>query len=141
LGWSVRPSSDNERGRRLLMKATALKTTLGGGLTLAFSAVLFAAPASASSVSNAVYRGISSGSVPSSYYQEVRRVIIVAPPYANDPYYYGPPVAYGYAPPPVAYGYALPPPAHAYAPPPVAYEYAPPPAAYYGPGPGVAVGY
>jgi len=133
------------------MKATALKTTLGGGLALAFSAALFAAPASASSVSNAVYRGDSSGSVPSSYYQEVRRVIVVAPPYATDPYYYGPAyygpsVAYvppvGYAP-PVAYGYAPPPAAYAYAPPPVAYEYAPPPAAYYGPGPGVgvAVGY
>ena len=120
------------------MKATALKTTLGGAtlaLTLFGGAVLFAAPASASSVSNAVYRGDSSGSVPSSYYQEVRRVIIVAPPYANAPYYYGP-AYYGpsvaYVPPPVAY---------AYAPPPVAYEYAPPPAAYYGPGPGVAVGY
>jgi hypothetical protein len=126
------------------MKATALKTTLGGGLALALSAALFAAPASASSVSNAVYRGDSSGSVPSSYYQEVRRVIIVAPPYANDPYYYGP-AYYGpsvaYVPPPVAYGYAPPPAAYAYAPPPVAYEYAPPPAAYYGPGPGVAVGY
>jgi len=118
------------------MKATALKTTLGSGalaLALFGGAVLFAAPASASSVSNAVYRGDSSGSVPSSYNQEVRRVIIVAPPYADDPYYYGP-AYYGpsvaYVPPPVAY---------AYAPPPVAYEYAPPPAAYYGPGPGVAV--
>jgi hypothetical protein len=124
------------------MKATALKTTLGGGLALAFSAALFVAPASASSVSNAVYRGDSSGSVPSNYYREVRRVIIVAPPYANDPYYYGP-TYYGpsvaYVPPPVAYAYAPPP--YAYAPPPVAYEYAPPPAAYYGPGPGVAVGY
>src|SRR5262252_8499389 len=99
------------------MKATALKTTLGGGLALAFSAALFAAPASASSVNNAVYRGDSSGSVPSSYYQEVRRVIIVAPPYANDPYYYGP--AY--------YGPSV--------------AYVPPPVAYYGPGPGVVVGY
>jgi hypothetical protein len=127
------------------MKATALKTTLGGGalaLALFGGAVLFAAPAYASSVSNAVYRGDSSGSVPSSYYQEVRRVIIVAPPYADDPYYYGP-AYYGpsvaYVPPPVAYGYAPPPVAYAYAPPPVAYEYAPPPGAYYGPGPGVAV--
>jgi hypothetical protein len=108
------------------MKATALKTMSGCGLALAFSAALFAAPASASSVSNAVYRGDSSGSFPSSS-QEVRRVIIVTPPYANDPYYYGP--AY-YGPPAVAYGYA---------PPPVAYEYAPPPGAYYGPGPGVAL--
>jgi hypothetical protein len=127
------------------MKATALMTTLGGGLALAFSAVLFAAPASANSVSNAVYRGHSPGSVPSSYYQEVRRVIIVAPPpYASDPYYYGP-AYYGpsvaYVPPPIAYGYAPPPVAYAYAPPPVAYAYAPPPAAYYGPGPGIAVGY
>jgi hypothetical protein len=128
------------------MKATALKTTLcGGTVALAFfgGPVLFAASASASSVSNAVYRGDSSGSVPSSYYQEVRRVIIVTPPYANDPYYYGP-AYYGpavpYAP-PVAYGYAPPPAAYVYAPPPVAYEYAPPPGAYYGPGPGVAVGY
>jgi hypothetical protein len=128
------------------MKATALKTTLCGGavaLALFSGAALFAAPASASSVSNAVYRGDSSGSVPSSYYQEVRRVIIVTPPYANDPYYYGP-AYYGpavpYAP-PVAYGYAPPPAAYVYAPPPVAYEYAPPPGAYYGPGPGVAVGY
>ena len=94
--------------RRLLMKATALKTMSGCGLALAFSAALFAAPASASSVSNAVYRGDSSGSFPSSS-QEVCRVIIVTPPYANDPYYYGaayygpPAVAYGYAPPPVAY--------------------------------------
>ena len=127
------------------MKAMALKTTLGGGalaLALFGGAVLFAAPASASSVSNAVNRGDNSGSVPSSYYQEVRRVIIVAPPYAGDPYYYGP-AYYGpsvaYVPPPVAYGYAPPPVAYAYAPPPVAYEYAPPPAAYYGPGPGVAV--
>jgi hypothetical protein len=125
------------------MKATALKRTLDG-LALAFSAALFVVPASASSVSNAVYRGDSSGSVPSSYYQEVRRVIIVTPPYANDPYYYGP-AYYGpsvaYVPPPVGYGYAPPPAAYAYAPPPVAYEYAPPPAAFYGPGPGVAVGY
>ena len=112
--------------RRLLMKATALKTMSGCGLALAFSAALFAAPASASSVSNAVYRGDSSGSFPSSS-QEVRRVIIVTPPYANDPYYYG--AAY-YGPPAVAYGYA---------PPPAAYEYAPPPGAYYGPGPGVAL--
>jgi hypothetical protein len=124
------------------MKATALKTTFGGGLVLALSAALFAAPASASSVSNAVYRGDSSGSIPSSYYQEVRRVIIVAPPYATYPYgpaYYGPSVAY--VPPPVAYGYAPPLPVYAYAPPPVAYEYAPPAAAYYGPPPGIEVGY
>jgi len=110
------------------MKATALKTTLcGGTVALAFfgGPVLFAASASASSVSNAVYRGDSSGSVPSSYYQEVRRVIIVTPPYANDPYYYGP----AYYVPAVPYA------------PPVPYGYAPPPGAYYGPGPGVAVGY
>ena len=121
------------------MKATALKTTLGGAaFALALFGGAFAAPASASSVSNAFYRGDSSG--PSSYYQEVRRVIIVAPtPYYYGPAYYGPSVAY--VPPPVAYGYAPPPVAYAYAPPPLAYEYAPPPATYYGPGPGVAVGY
>jgi hypothetical protein len=100
------------------------------------SAALFAGPASAGSVNNAVYWSNSSGSVPSSYYQEVRR-IFVAPAYAYDPYYqvpayYDPPLAYG---PPVAY---VPP--VDYAPPlPVAYEYAPPPAAYYCPAPGVAV--
>ena len=125
------------------MKAMALKTTLGVVLALFSGATLCAAPASASSVNNAVYRGDSSGSVPSSYYQEVRRVIIVTPPYANDPEYYGP-AYYGpavpYAP-PVAYGYAPPAAAYVYAPPPVAYEYAPPPGAYYGPGPGVVVGY
>src|SRR5262249_53738818 len=111
------------------MKAT--KTMLGGGacaLALFGGPPLFSAPASASSVSIAVYRSDSPGWAPSSYYQQVRR-IFVAPAYAYDSYYdgpayYGPPVAYG---PPVNYA------------PPVAYEYAPPPAAYYGPGPGIAV--
>lgn len=114
------------------MKATALKTTLGGGtlaLALFGGAALFSAPASAGAVNNAVYRSDSSGSVPSSYYQEVRRRIFVTPPYVYDPYYdgpayYGPSVAYV---PPVDYA------------PPVAYEYAPPPPAFYGPGPGVVV--
>ena len=120
------------------MKATALKTTLGGGtfaLALLGGAALLSAPASAGSVKNAVYRGDSSGQAPSSYFQEVRRRIFVAPAYAYDPYYdgpayYGPSVAYA---PPVEYA-----PPVQYAPP-VAYEYTPPPAAYYGPGPGVAL--
>ena len=114
------------------MKATALKTTLGGGVlavALFGGAALFSAPALAGAVDNAVYRGDSSGSVPSSYYQEVRRRIFVAPAYAYDPYYYGP-AYYG---PSVAY---VPPVDYA---PPVAYDYGPPPAAYYGPGPGVAI--
>src|SRR5262245_65661159 len=58
-----------QRRRRLLMKATALKTTLSGGalaLALFGDAALFSAPASAAAVNNAVYRADSSSSVPSS---------------------------------------------------------------------------
>jgi hypothetical protein len=109
------------------MKATALKTTLSGALALAIGgATLASAPASADPVKNAVYRGDGSGAVPSSYYQEVRRRVFVAPAYAYDPYYdgpayYGPSIAYV---PPVEY-----------APPVAAYDYGPP---VDGPGPGVA---
>jgi uncharacterized BrkB/YihY/UPF0761 family membrane protein len=63
------------------MKATALKTTLGGSalaLALFSGAALFASSASAGAVNNAVYRSDSSGQAPSSYFQEVRRRIFVA---------------------------------------------------------------
>ncbi len=114
------------------MKATALKTTLSGALALALigGATLASTPASAEPGKNAVYRGDGSGAVPSSYYQEVRRRVFVAPAYAYDPYYdgpayYGPSIAYV---PPVEY-----------APPVAAYDYGPPvDYGYYGPGPGVA---
>ena len=108
------------------MKATALTTTLGGALAILASAAVFSAPASAGSVSNAVYRADSSPAT----YQEVRRRVFVAPAYAYDPYYdgpayYGPSIAYA---PPVEY-----------APPVAAYDYGPPvDYGYYGPGPGVA---
>ena len=113
------------------MKATALKTTLGGAMALALigGATLASAPVSADPVKNAVYRNDGSGTAPSSYYQEVRRVF-VAPAYAYDPYfdgraYYGPSIAYV---PPVEY-----------APPVTTYDYGPPvDYGYYGPGPGVA---
>jgi hypothetical protein len=57
------------------MKATALKTTLGGALALALigGATLASVPASADPVKNAVYRSDGSGAVPPSYYQEVHR--------------------------------------------------------------------
>ena len=112
------------------MKATALKTTLGGvALALFAGAALISVPASAGSASNAVYRADSSPAT----YQEVRRRVFVAPAYAYDPYYngpayYGPSIAYA---PPVEYA---PPGDYAYD-----YDYGPPPAAYYGPGPGVAL--
>ena len=109
------------------MKATALKTTLGGAMALALigGATLASAPVSADPVKNA-----GSGTAPSSYYQEVRRRVFVAPAYAYDPYfdgpaYYGPSIAYV---PPVEY-----------APPVATYDYGPPvDYGYYGPGPGVA---
>src|SRR6185503_18091405 len=73
------PSSDNPKRRRLLMKATALKTTLGGAMALALigGATLASAPVSADPVKNAVYRNDGSGTAPSSYYQEVRRRVFV----------------------------------------------------------------
>jgi len=114
------------------MKATALKTTLGGAMALALigGATLASATVSADPVKNAVYRNDGSGTAPSSYYQEVRRRVFVAPAYAYDPYfdgpaYYGPSIAYV---PPVEY-----------APPVATYDYGPPvDYGYYGPGPGVA---
>ena len=114
------------------MKATALKTTLGGPMALALigGATLASAPVSADPVKNAVYRNDGSGTAPSSYYQEVRRRVFVAPAYAYDPYfdgpaYYGPSIAYV---PPVEY-----------APHVATYDYGPPvDCGYYGPGPGVA---
>jgi hypothetical protein len=114
------------------LKATALKTTLSGALALALigGATLASTPASAEPGKNAVYRGDGSGAVPSSYYQEVRRRVFVAPAYAYDPYYDGP----AYFGPSIAY---VPP--VEYAPPVAAYDYGPPvDYGYYGPGPGVA---
>jgi hypothetical protein len=108
------------------MKATALKTTLGGAMALALigGATLASAPVSADPVKNAVYRNDGSGTAPSSYYQEVRRRVFVAPAYVP-PVEYAPPVAtYDYGP-PVDYGYYGPGPGVAFA----------------GPGVGVAVGY
>lgn len=101
------------------MKATALKTTLGGPMALALigGATLASAPVSADPVKNAVYRNDGSGTAPSSYYQEVRRRVFVAPAYAYDPYfdgpaYYGPSIAYvppvEYAPPVATYDYGPP---------------------------------
>jgi len=126
------------------MKATALKTTLGGAMALALigGATLASAPVSADPVKNAVYRNDGSGTAPSSYYQEVRRRVFVAPAYAYDPYfdgpaYYGPSIAYvtpvEYAPPVATYDYG----------PPVDYGYygPGPGVAFAGPGVGVAVGY
>src|SRR6188768_1553794 len=71
LSHPVGPSSDNPKRRRLLMKATALKTTLGGAMALALigGATLASAPVSADPVKNAVYRNDGSGTAPSSYYQ------------------------------------------------------------------------
>ena len=113
------------------MKATALKTTLGGPMALALigGATLASAPVSADPVKNAVYRNDGSGTAPRAT-QEVRRRVFVAPAYAYDPYfdgpaYYGPSIAYV---PPVEY-----------APPVATYDYGPPvDYGYYGPGPGVA---
>ena len=68
-------------------------------LALIGGATLASAPVSADPVKNAVYRNDGSGTAPSSYYQEVRRRVFVAPAYAYDPYfdgpaYYGPSIAY-----------------------------------------------
>src|SRR4029079_5517597 len=55
-------------------------------------ATLASAPVSADPVKNAVYRNDGSGTAPSSYYQEVRRRVFVAPAYAYDPYFDGRPI-------------------------------------------------
>ena len=115
------------------MKATFLKTALGGAMMLALLGG--AAPASAGERQSYIGDG-----APATF-EQVRRRIFVAPAYGYDPYYYGPdyyaaPVA-PYAP-PVAYA---PPPAYGYVPP-VAYDYAPGPGfAVVGPRGGVVVGY
>jgi hypothetical protein len=119
------------------MKATLLKTALGGALTLALlgGAALVSAPASAGERQAYIGDG-SQGAL-----EPVRRRIFVAPAYGYDPYYYGP--EYYAAPvapyvPPVAYA---PPPAYDYVPP-VDYDYAPGPGvAVVGPRGGVYVGY
>jgi hypothetical protein len=119
------------------MKATFLKTALGGAITLALlgGAALLPAPASAGERQSYLGDG-----APATL-EQVRRRIFVAPAYGYDPYYYGPdyyaaPVA-PYVP-PVAYA---PPPAYDYVPP-VDYDYAPGPGfAVVGPRGGVYVGY
>ncbi len=121
------------------MKATVLKTALGGALALVLlgGAALLPVPASAGERQSYIGDG-----APATL-EQVRRRIFVAPAYGYDPYYegpayYGPPVA-PYAP-PVAYA---PPPAYDYVPP-VDYDYVPPPGpgfAVIGPRGGVVVGY
>ena len=118
------------------MKATFLKTALGGAITLALlgGAALTSAPASAGERQSYLGDG-----APATL-EQVRRRIFVAPAYGYDPYYgpdyYAAPVA-PYVP-PVAYA---PPPAYDYVPP-VDYDYAPGPGfAVVGPRGGVYVGY
>jgi len=110
------------------LKATSLKSALGGTMLLALlsGSAILPAPASAAD------RHTTLGDGAPAAREQVRRRIFVAPAYGYDPYYYGPdyyaaPVA-PYAP-PVAYA---PPPAYDYVPP-VDYDYVP------APGPGVAV--
>ena len=68
------------------MKATFLKTALGGAITLALlgGAALTSAPASAGERQSYLGDG-----APATL-EQVRRRIFVAPAYGYDPYYYGP---------------------------------------------------
>ena len=82
LSHPVGPSSDNPKRRRILMKATALKTTLGGGMALALigGATLASAPVSADPVKNAVYRNDGSGTAPSSSIRRSAAAFLWRPP-------------------------------------------------------------
>lgn len=122
------------------MKATFLKTAVGGAMMLALlgGAAVLPAPASAGEHDSYIGDG-----APATL-EQVRRRIFVAPAYGYDDYYYDGPAYYGppVAPyvPPVAYA---PPPAYGYVPP-VDYDYVPAPGpgfAIVGPRGGVVVGY